>query len=190
MAKKIIVIFVEGQSEEAFYSKLCNTIQKDKGSSNKIIIKNLKGIGNYESKAFSKLKNEIIPKYKNASFEVFCSYDTDVFDFPYQEKPPVDWKKVEDKISSLGYQLKHIKVNKAIEDWFLIDLEGLCLFLNIKKQSKLKGKNGYQKIKNLFSSANKIYQKGYNVGGFVDKLDFKIICDALKDDVKELIECM
>ncbi len=68
MANKIIVIFVEGQTEEVFYSKICRCIQKEKGTANKIIIKNLKGIGNYENKAHAKLKHEIMPKYHHAPF--------------------------------------------------------------------------------------------------------------------------
>lgn len=186
MANKIIVIFVEGQSEEAFYSKLCGYIQEKNGTSNKIIIRNLKGIGNYENKAFAKLKNEIIPKYKNANIKVFCGYDTDVFDIPFQAKPPVDWQKVAKKIESLGYELHHIKAVKAIEDWFLLDMDSLCRFLKIKKIKSLKGKNGYEKIKNLFMQGRKVYQKGYNVNNFVERLNFEVLYTELKEELKDL----
>ncbi len=186
MANKVIVVFVEGDSEEVFYSKLCKYLQTIKGTANKIIIKNLKGIGNYESKAYAKLKNEVIPKFKNASIIVFCSYDTDVFNIPFQQKPPVDWKKVESKISTLGYNIIHIKAEKSIEDWFLKDINGLCSFLGITVPKKIKGRNGFEKMKNLFLKGKKVYQKGFNVGNFVDKLNFDVLFSTLEDDLKDL----
>lgn len=186
MANKIIVIFVEGQTEEVFYSRICRYIQDKKGTTNKIIIKNLRGIGNYENKAFAKLKHEIIPKYKNANILVFCGYDTDVFEIPFQQKPPVNWKYVSKKIQSLGYKLHHIKAKKSIEDWFLVDIDSLCNFLKIKKFKKIPGKNGYEKIKYLFKKGKKVYQKGYNVNDFVEKLNIEIIYEKLKNEFKDL----
>lgn len=186
MANKIIVIFVEGDSEEVFYSKLCRHIQLAKGTSNKIIIKNLKGIGNYESKAYAKLKNEVLPKFKDANIIVFCSYDTDVFDIPFLQKPPVDWKKVESKISTLGYELNHIKAEKSIEDWFLKDLNGICAFLKVKPPKRLKGKNGYEKMKFLFKKGRKVYQKGFNVNNFVNSLNFEVLYSELEGNLKDL----
>lgn len=188
MADKIIVIFVEGQSEEKFYSKLCRQIQINQGTSNKVIIKNLKGIGNYENKAHSKLKHEIIPKYTNASILVFLCYDTDVFDIPFQQKPPVNWIEVEKKIKNLGLSMIfHIKAKKSIEDWFLKDFNGLCSFLKIQKQTKLKGNSGLQKISFLFKQGNKVYQKGYNVNNFVENLNYEYLADVLKEDLSDLI---
>lgn len=186
MAKKIIVIFVEGDSEEVFYSKLCKHLQTNKGTSNKIIIKNLKGVGNYESKAYAKLKNEVIPNYKGANIIVFCSYDTDVFNIPFQQKPPVNWDNVESKVSTLGLKLIHIKAEKSIEDWFLKDMDGLCSFLGIKMPKRIKGKNGYEKMKHLFLKGRKVYQKGFNINNFVDKLNYEVIYKALEDNLKDL----
>lgn len=191
MANKIIVIFVEGQSEEKFYSKLCRQIQINENTSNKVFIKNLKGIGNYENKAHSKLKHEILPKYKDSEILVYLSYDTDVFDIPFQQKPPVDWKNVEKKIKNLGLtQVFHIKVRKSIEDWFLKDMESLCAFLKIKKNTKAKGDSGYQKISWLFKRGNKVYQKGYNVNNFVENLNYEFLIIHLKKELNNLISKM
>ncbi len=191
MANKIIVVFVEGQSEEKFYSKLCRQIQQNEGTSNKILIRNLKGIGNYENKAHSKLKHEIIPKYKDSSILVFLCYDTDVFDIPFQQKPPVNWKNVEKKIKKLGLtQIFHIKAKKSIEDWFLKDFDSLSNFLKLKKSIKTKGNCGYQKISWLFKQGNKVYQKGYNVNNFVETLNYEHLADVLKDELSDLISKM
>jgi len=187
MSNKVIVIFVEGQTEYVFYSKICSHIQNIDKKTNKVIIKNLKGIGKFEYKAYSILKNEIIPKHKKKEIIVFCCYDSDAFNIPFQAKPPVDWNKVENKIKTLNIStIHHIKADESIEDWFLLDIDGLCNFLKIKRPKKVKGKNGYYKIKELFRTANKIYQKGFNASNFVDNLDYDKLLDSLKTKLSEL----
>lgn len=187
MANKIIVLFVEGQSEEVFYSKLCRQLQENKGTSDKIVIRDLKGIGNYEFKAYAILKNEILPKFKDVDIFVFCCYDTDVFDIPFQAKPPISWKNIEKRIKSLGFhKVYHIKAVKSIEDWFLIDSKSLLQFLKLKGPQKVKGNSGFERICFLFKKSNKVYQKGYNVSNFVDKFDYELLVEELKNELKEL----
>lgn len=191
MADKIIVLFVEGQSEEKFYSKLCRQIQINEDTKNKIIIRNLKGIGNYESKAYSKLKNEILPQYKSVVISVFLCYDTDVFDIPFQQTPPVNWKKIEKKLKTLKIsKVSHIKAEKSIEDWFLRDMNSLCSFLKLNNNIKVKGATGYKKISWLFNQGNKIYQKGYNVNNFVETLDYPTLVKLLEKDISALVSNM
>ena len=84
-------------------------------------------------------------------------------------------------------QLKEIGVTKfykiiavsMIEDWFLLDLDGLVTFLKLKKKPKLKGKNAYEKIKSLFKMGNKIYQKGSSSHKFIENLNISSIKKTL-----------
>ncbi|MCP4265347.1 MAG: hypothetical protein GY777_07205 [Candidatus Brocadiaceae bacterium] len=87
-------------------------------------------------------------------------------------------------------KVHHIKAKKSIEDWFLLDIKGLCNVLKIKQPKTLKGNTGYLKIKNLFKQGNRTYQKGYNVNSFVDRLDYKQILSCLKNEFEELREKM
>ncbi len=192
---KIIVIFTEGETDEVFYKRLCNYLRIKTIANIKIVIKNLKGVGRYESKASAILKHQIISKYPKTEIVVFCSYDLDVFGILFQQKPPVDWKKVETKLRNIGInKIYHLKADNMIEDWFLIDLEGLSKFLKIKQPKKLKGNNAYEKIRGLFKKANKIYQKGSNVHRFVEFLDIVKIYksldnqfDKLKEEINRLV---
>lgn len=86
-------------------------------------------------------------------------YDADVFE--YSAKPPVNWNKLEKSLKELGaFEVNHIKVKQMLEDWLLIDKEGICSYLKIKVPKDLKGRTGYEKIKKLFKTADKVYQKG------------------------------
>jgi len=188
MTDKIIVIFVEGQTEIKFYKHICKQIQKDNKTQIKLIVKNLKGVGNYGKKAFSIIKNDILPKNKKANIIVFCAYDTDVFEF--QSKPAIDWQKVKKDIRSLKIEdIYEIKVIRSIEDWFLLDLEGLCRYLRLKNVPKsIKGKSGYDKMKILFKQKQRIYQKGTSTSDFVEKLDYVKLLKLLEQEFKEFVE--
>ncbi len=186
--KKVIIVYTEGETDELFFKKLIALFLPQKAASVKVIVKNLKGIGRYEQKAPAKLKYEILPYYPDSSIIVFCTYDLDVFSVPYQQKPPVDWKKVEKGLFNFGAnKVYHIKADKMIEDWFLADKEGLCKFLKIKVPRKLSGNNAYQKIKYLFRKGNKLYQKGYNINNFMEFLDVEKIYITFKPQFKALV---
>jgi hypothetical protein len=187
MKDKIVVVFVEGQTEVSFYNRICQHFKKNGNAKIKVIIKNIKGVGNYENKAPAILKNQIKSINKNSKIVVFCAYDTDVFDIPFQQKPPVDWKKVESKLLKSGAEIvHHIKAVKMIEDWFLKDMDSLCKFLKLDHVKSIKGKNAFEKMKMLFKKGNKIYQKGYNVSGFVENMDIEKITNSLEEELREL----
>lgn len=185
-----VVIFVEGDTEEVFYKRLINYLDRKysiKNNIKKIIVVNLKGIGKAGSKAPSKFKNDIKPKYPNHEFIIIFAYDTDEFEF--KKKPPVDWPKVKKLLKDCGAsKILEVKANRMIEDWFLIDIDGLCDYLNIEKPSSFKGKDGNEKMQNLFKKANKIYIKGSLCGDFIDKLDFDLICDAVSEELYKLLK--
>jgi len=183
---KIIVIFVEGDTDYEFYNALIN-YYRDNSKSEILTSKifNLKGIGRFESKVASKIKYEILPKYEPEDISVVCCYDTDVFDLG--KKPPTNWNIVRKQLKSLGINdFTEIKAVKMIEDWFLYDINGLCNFLKIKVPKKLKGKDAYEKMKKLFKVGNKIYQKGSNSHRFVSNLNISTIRNSVSSQLKKL----
>lgn len=187
-----IVIFVEGATDEEFFKKMVSFLKKKNPNRKSIdVIKyhNLKGVSHYK-RAHSILKKKILRDNPNVNFKVICSYDTDVFEF--QAKPPVNFNEVENNLKEEGaIEVFHIKARKCIEDWFLYDINGLCKYLKASKNpKKLKGKNGLEKIKGLFKSKNKVYQKGHYVHKFMDDLDFNILYSKLENELESLVRLM
>lgn len=187
LGKNIIFLFVEGESEKEFYEALYkfykDTTRQELKCGLEII--NIKGIGRYEFKLPSKLKNEILPKYKGYTISVFCCYDTDVFELA--EKPPTDWKIIKAKVAGLGISsFNEIKVKRMIEDWFLLDTNGICKYLSIKLPIKMAVGNGYNKLKQLFRKGNKVYQKGSYCHKFMPFLDISFIRSKLKSELESL----
>lgn len=183
-----IIIFVEGETDKVFFEKLIGYLSEKYKTqiAKKIIIENLKGIPRYKE-AYRIFEKRIKPKYPNIEFNAICSYDTDVFEF--NSNPPIKWHEIEKSLYNVGIkEIFHIKAKSSIEDWFLIDIKGLCKYLKITKlPKKVNGKTGYDKINTLFKMKNKIYQKGHYVHKFMDFLDYKLICEKLKDEVKIII---
>lgn len=178
--KPRVVIFVEGDTDEVFFSRLIAYYRSASITSvNNCEIYNLKGVSRYASSKFAgKLQAEIIPKAEKKGEKIFavcCSYDTDVFDD--EEAPIVDWKKLKKSILRLGIDyFCQIEVRNAIEDWLLDDLEGLCTYLKLKEVPKpLKGANGYQKLLSLFKRSQKVYTKGISVEDFIDYISIEKI---------------
>ena len=100
---KLVVLFVEGDTEAEFYKLLINYYrEKSNNPFPEVKIINLKGIGRFEARVISKLKNEILKdkKYKGLEISVFCCYDTDVFELA--KKPPTNWTKVRKGVKGLG----------------------------------------------------------------------------------------
>lgn len=187
--KKIIVLFVEGDTERVFFNIVINHYRKifNDRKTAEFKIFNLKGIGRFESKVYSKLKNEVLPSYCPQDIKVFCCYDSDVFELA--KKPPVNWKTVEKKVKNeleIEY-LRHIKAIKQIEDWFILDIDNICKFLKIKKPKKTTG-NGLEILKTIFknSKPSKIYQKGTYTHNFLENIDISRILKALDPLFKDL----
>jgi hypothetical protein len=53
-----------------------------------------------------------------------------------------------------------------------------------------KGKDGVEKIENLFKKKNKLYQKGSYTEAFLDSLDFDLLFNSLSNELSILKECM
>ncbi len=190
MSKRCIIIYSEGETEIEYYDALLIKIKEkykiDKFNADKIIKTCLKGITKFDKKLLKKFEYEIIPKYKDYEIIVFLCYDTDVFDCSIN--PPVDWENVSNALNKLGAsKVIHIKAKKCIEDIFLIDIKGICQFLKIKQIDRINGKNGVQKMQNLFKKGNRIYQKGYSCEGFIKSLDMEKIFEEVKPMLEPFI---
>lgn len=190
---KVIVLFVEGDTEEEFYKLLIKYYRENTVNSfPEIKIFNLKGIGRFEGKVVSKLKNDILKnkKYKDLDIKVFCCYDTDVFELG--KKPPTNWTKVKKQVKDLGIKsFNEIQSQKMIEDWFVLDMEGVCEYLGIPV-SKKKFSSGLITLKELFKSCKKpkIYQKGSYTHKFLEKINMENIIlrlDGAFDKLEEEI---
>lgn len=193
--KPRVVIFVEGDTDEVFFSHLISYYRSVSVTPvNSCEIHNLKGVCRYASSKFTgKLQAEIIPKAERKGERVFavcCSYDTDVFED--EEAPIIDWKKLEKSILRLGIgHFCRIEVRSAIEDWLLDDLEGLCAYLKLKEvPNLLKGSNGYHKLLSLFKRSGKVYTKGISVEDFIDVISIEKIRSSRSlalSDLEELL---
>lgn len=190
MAKKCVVIYTEGETDEEFYDKVLDTI-KSKIPSNKFkvdILKKscIKGIAKFQKKVVNKFKKEIISSYgKDYEIIVFLCYDTDVFEFGIH--PPVDRAKLEtDLLNSGASKVIHLKAKKSIEDFFVYDVDGIADFLKIKKPKTLKGSTGLEKLEKLFLKGNRIYQKGHKCVGFISHLNMDIIFPNICSEIKPL----
>lgn len=190
MSKAIIVIFIEGETEIAFYKKVIKYIEEKnslKREHYKIITKNMKGIGNYQRKALGIYKRNILPKSTKEDIFIFLTHDTDVFE--HNKKPPISWKLIESSFQSEKSvnNVYRIKAIKSIEDWFLSDMEGIKKFLKLKNIKLKRGsKNGAQYISDLFKLGNKIYLKGSKMDDFINILNIIPIYNGIIKEVKSL----
>lgn len=185
--EKVVIIFIEGDTEEEFYKRLLQEIRIKAGGTLpcKVEIKNVKGVGQYKVKVSRIFERRIKKQYPNAEIDIFLSYDTDVFELG--KKPPVNWDEVVETLYGLGANAVHrIEAKKSIEDWILYDIEGIRDFLKLPKKQKLDGYHGTSGLQQLFKKANKTYVKGNNSMGLVQSLDFKVIFPKICSEIREL----
>lgn len=179
---KGIVLFLEGDTEEEIYRKFIEKLHArstgERFAVERLIVRNLKGIGNYKNRVVRVFTRQIQQSNPGIDFDVFLCYDTDVFDF--STNPPVDWAEVEKSLIAAGAKrVVHIKAKHSIEDWILSDFQGLCNYLKLPVTTNVSGSVGLKKVENLFKKANKVYVKGSKVKGLVEVLDIqKIMCAA------------
>lgn len=189
---KCLVLFVEGETEVEFYKAVIADARQrrpDKRFDISIETKNVKGVGGFKSIALRKFIKEIKPNYNpETQFIVALCRDTDVFEFA--SKPPVKWDEIEKAFKENGAEVVHIKAKHSIEDWFLIDADGIISFLRLPKKTKVSGSNGYDKMKKLYQQANKMYIKGKKSNGLVSRLDIPKIVDAVSDELRVLYDVL
>ena len=183
--KSGIVFFVEGDTEVEFYKQLMSEMHRrcpdQRFSVDQVVYKNLQGITRYDKHALRVFNRDIKLRYTDCKFTVVLCYDTDVFEFT--ANPPVNWIKVDKMLREAGAgRVIHLKAKHSIEDWFLLDLLGVCKYLNLPKSTKISKGNGLKTLQELFRKKNRVYVKGTNVRDFIECLDVsKIMCCLCKE---------
>lgn len=190
---KCLILFVEGDTEVEFYKQIvahARKLRPEEKFETNIEYRNVKGVGGFKNIALRKFIKEIKPKYgAECEFTIVLCSDTDVFDFA--PKPPVKWNEVEKELIDNGAaKIIHIAARRSIEDWFLYDVEGILLFLRLKKNKKVSGKNGYEKLQRLYKQANKVYFKGIKSNGMIAKLDIDKIVSAVDLQLDSLYKAL
>ena len=202
--KKIVLIVTEGETDDLFYRKIMDILKK-KILGNRFCVDDLdyiciKGFGNFDSKLISLYKahvkkicsefnkNEDKVKAKDIEKYVFLCYDHDVFEG--KKKPPIDWKKIEKELRKIkGTNVYHIVANRMIEDFILLDFDGVLRFLRISK-SKINPKNykSLEGLKKLYKLANKAYIKGEKSESLINHLDFELIESKICSQLSQLCQ--
>lgn len=189
---KVIIIFVEGDTDEEFYKRLISIIKSKCNNDfkqfniSKVHIINLEGIGNAQAKAirlFERLKRN--SKIK-ADYYVFFSYDTDIF--KYGKKPAVNWDMVKKAFKRKCKKVYLIAAKEAIEDWFLFNIEGICAYLKLDEKYRNKSYKGIKDLEKLFDAGNKTYIKGHMTKKFIESIDVEKILTSICKDICCLCE--
>lgn len=193
-SNKVVLIVTEGETDDLFYKKILDVL-KNKTLNKKFDVKKIeyfcmKGFCKFESKLEAKFKNFLknLKKDLGADFDlyVFLCYDDDIFAGKQYPPTKINVKKIEKKlISYKAKKVYHIVASESIEDFILLDFEGILKFLNLKdiKKAKYRGVNG---LKNLFRLANKSYIKGAKCEKLLDALDFNIIEKGICNQLCEI----
>jgi len=190
MSDKVVVIFVEGYTEIAFYKNLVALLREKAGGQLdcEIETKNLKGISNYEKDVVRKMSKEIIPKHPDAQFSVMICYDTDAF--IYARKPPMNEDLVKKELKALGIcDVSCVEAKKSIEDWFLLDKHGLFSSIGLPQNTKIKG-SGIKELERLFKLKNKTYAKGSENFNFVNALDIEKIAGQICTEISPICRAL
>lgn len=190
---KCLVLFVEGDTEVEFYKQVVAYARKQHPAgkfNTNIEYRNVNGVGGFKNIALRKFIKEIKPKYKGDCFFtiVLCS-DTDVFEF--SSKLPVRWNEIKRELINNGAsKVIHVQARRMVEDWFLLDTEGVLRFLRLSKNTKIAGKNGCDKLQRLYQKANKVYYKGMRSNGMIEYLDIEKKSNAVKDQLLPLYKAL
>lgn len=136
---KCLVLFVEGDTEVEFYKHVISNARQKRANGTfdiNIEYKNVRGVGGFKNIALRKFIKEIKPKYGDkCEFSVALCRDTDVFEL--SPRPPIKFDEVELAFNESGVQkVIHIEAKDSIEDWFLLDINGILSFLRLSKKTK------------------------------------------------------
>lgn len=186
---KCLVLFVEGDTEVEFYKHVISNARQKRANGTfdiNIEYKNVRGVGGFKNIALRKFIKEIKPKYGDkCEFSVALCRDVDVFEL--SPRPPIKFDEVELDFNENGVQkVIHIEAKDSIEDWFLLDINGILSFLRLSKKTKAFGKNGYDKLKKLFKQANKMYYKGMKSNGMIEHLNIDKIVQNIYTKLEPL----
>lgn len=185
--KKVVVIFIEGETEIEFYKRLVSLMRSHCNGRlmYSVEIIDVSGIGQYKEKVLRIFERRIKKSYPDGEFYVALCYDQDVFEMG--KNPPVNWRVVKKAfLNSNAEEVYLIKAVHSIEDWFLDDVEGVLRYLRLPADTKLPGGSGHERLKALFKKGKKIYIKGKTSGKFLQALDIEKILFENCHDISAL----
>ncbi|MCI8351958.1 MAG: hypothetical protein HFJ86_12490 [Oscillospiraceae bacterium] len=189
--EKVVVIFIEGETEIEFYKRLVNIMRAHCGGRLTCSVEPIdaSGIGKYKNKVLRIFEKRIKTKHPNGKFYIALCYDQDVFEMT--KNPPINWQEVKRAFLDDGAtDVRLIKAVHSLEDWFLCDAEGVFQYLNLPANTKLPNGNGYERLKVLFKKGKKIYIKGKTNGDFVKALNMEKILLANCSDISPLCKLL
>lgn len=185
--EKVVVIFIEGDTEVEFYKELVRIMREHCGGKLSCSVEtiNAAGIGQYKRKVLGIFEKQIKPKYADADFYIALCYDQDVFELG--KNPPVNWSVVKKEFLRSGAkEVCQIKAVRSIEDWFLCDPAGVLRYLKLPADTKLPGGSGFSRLKALFKRGKRVYIKGARTVGFVQALDVEKILSNICPSIAPL----
>jgi len=191
--KEVALIFVEGDTEKEFYTKLAESYLH--GISKAII--NLHGIYNVHRNVLGKTE-AFLHQHSDVTVRIYCCIDRESRDY----NPPLD---IDDLRSTLKEQRDFSRVLSAdaiiatqmIESWFFYDIEGVYKFLkvprNLRSSTKFTPpeKFTHLDLSKLFARFGKTYIKGRKCANFINNLDLGKIygsCNELTIGLNLMVE--
>ncbi|MBR1709965.1 MAG: hypothetical protein IJ719_14250 [Clostridia bacterium] len=123
---------------------------------------------------------DCVKKYgSKLSWTAFLCYDIDSYTRDITQFYEGDWKDLRDKLKH-AQSVIDLAAKADIEDIMLVDLEGVCAFIDhppIKRENLL-GRKGTAKMKMFFRDCGKSYHKGDRARPLIDSLDKQKIIDS------------
>lgn len=195
--KKLLYIFLEGNTEDVFYKKIADKYLKSISKK----YKNLKTGTNINAQIVKYLYH-FIRDNSNSKYDlyVYAFIDkegsrSDVSEFN-AEAILKELKKEKVKIINIK-EVAAIEAIFMIESWFFHDLEGICKYINLECTETLKRNySNTEKLKHtdlaaLFrkGKSKKFYKKGEE--SFLKSLDVEKIynnCNDLRNGIEEIIK--
>jgi hypothetical protein len=181
--KEVALFFVEGDTEEEFYSKLFRGYLAGTPKS----VMNLKGIYNIHRKVLGKTE-AFLHSHKDKVIRVYCCIDRESRD----HNPPLD-------IETLRVSFREIRgfkrvlsadaiiATQMLESWFFHDIEGIYKFLRVTRKDRNPSKFTppekftHFHLAKLFERYDKTYIKGHKCSNFISNLDIEKIYINCKD---------
>lgn len=197
--KKLLYIFLEGNTEDVFYKKIADKYLKSISKK----YKNLKTGTNINAQIVKYLYH-FIKDNSNSKYDlyVYAFIDkegarSDVSEFNAAAILK-ELKKEKVKIANIK-EIAAIEAIFMIESWFFHDLEGICKYINLECTETLKRNySNTEKFKNtdlaaLFrkGKSKKFYRKGEE--SFLNSLDIEKIynnCDDLRKGIENIINAL
>ena len=117
-------------------------------------------------------KNNCYKQYKQINWTVFLCYDTESYTYAISQFNSDDWK---DFRKTIAGNRRTTIVDMAsiadIEDTMLLDLDGVCKYLETPNCAIPNGSKGKVKMKKLFRDNGQTYHEGERARYLIDSLD-------------------